>query len=221
MVRTLALLTALAIPSSLLGQRKGCGETKKPTQLPSVSVLLDSTDAIVELQQFNVLRDEMRFSLLFDKTDSLPKVRALDSTDAKAALVLARSMWPKKPSDVWAVRVHVVGGASPALTLERAMYCPPSLRPGSNPPIRIVVGPIQEQRARVPAVRGPPTSFVLEILVAETGDVVNVRVAQSSGAASLDEELQRRMMQQHFEPALIDGFPVRAIYRTDGHSPRL
>ncbi len=221
MIRTLALLAALAIPSSLLGQRKGCGETKKPTQLPPVSVLLDSADAIVELRQFNVLRDEMRFSLLFDKTDSLPKVRALDSTDAKAALVLARSMWPNKPSDVWAVRVHVVGGASPALTLERAMYCPPFMRPGSNPPIRIAVGPVQEQRARVPAVRGPPTSFVFEILVAETGDVVNVRVAQSSGVASLDEELQRRMMQQHFEPALIDGFPVRAIYRSDGHSPRL
>src|SRR2546428_595383 len=121
LLRSLAVIltvsTTLACAAQLHAQRSTCGPTRRPKELPTVSALMDPSSAFLELKAGNVLRDSMQFTLLMLPGDSIPLVHAIDSTDAMAAAVLARSVWPEKPADLWAVRVHVTGGATPALTL--------------------------------------------------------------------------------------------------------
>ncbi len=132
---TVALIATVLASSSLSAQNKGCEETRNPKQLPPARDVLDSADAILELKESNLLADDMRFSLLFEGSDSFPRVRLLETTDPRAAMVLLRSIWPQKPSEPWAVRVHVVGGSTPSLTLERSIYCPPTPESGSAFPL--------------------------------------------------------------------------------------
>ena len=215
---TVALLVAVLAPS-LSAQNKGCEQTRNPKQLPPARDIIDSADAILELTQANLLAADMRFSLLFDGTDSFPRVRLLDTTDPTAAMVLLRSIWPQKPAEPWAVRVHVVGGATPALILERSIYCPPSPESGSPLPTRISV-------MVKPGDRRPPpgTQHVqirIEALIDEGGVPSNVRIIQSSGMIDLDDAVLKQWQGRRFHPALIDGEPIRALWRTDGQSPRM
>jgi hypothetical protein len=217
---TLALLATLAVPTSLLAQRKDCRETLTPKDLPEPREVIDSAGAIAEPKRFNRLSDSMLFSLIFPDGDSLPRVRLLVGADPQAALVLLRSVWPQKPSGIWAVRVRVVGGASPALTVERSIYCPPNPLPGPNPSAIPVSVRIQAR----PGDHPPPSGrieFDLAVLVDANGGPAGVRVLQSSGMSQFDEHLTREWQQRRFEPALLDGTPLQALYRTDGHSPRL
>jgi len=213
------VLIATALASSVSAQNKGCEETRTPKQLPPARDVLDSADAILELTQANVLAADMRFSLLFDGSDSLPRVRLLETTDPRAAIVLLRSIWPQKPSDPWAVRVHVVGGATPSLSLERSIYCPPSPESRSPFPTRISV-------QMKPGDRRPPpgtqrVQIRVEALIDEGGIPSNVRITQSSGMSDLDDEILKQWESRRFHPALIDGEPIRAMWRTDGQSPRM
>ena len=215
----LALLATLAIPSSLIAQHKDCRETQFPKYVPPPSALLDSGNALVELAALNGAHGDMLFGLRFNDTDSLPGIRPLEGADPQGALVLARSLRPQRPSGVWAVRIRVTGGASPALTVERSTYCPPAPELGSDAsaPVHVLVE-VQ------PGDRLPPTGrarVTLELLVAETGLVLRVKLIESSGLKDFDEQLTREWETRRFRPALLDGAPLQAVYRTDGHSPRL
>jgi TonB-like protein len=216
----LALLVALLAPSALLGQRKSCSETKYPKKLPAPRETIDSADAIAKLKASDRLAQNMLFSLMYAEGDSLPLVRALEGADPQAALLLYRSARPLKPSGLWAVRVRVVGGDAPALTIERSIFCPPESEPGLHEgiPVRVMV----EGR---PGDRPPPASgrvrIGFEVLVGADGTALRVRMLQSSGLSDLDEQLVRELQQRHFQPALLDGAPIQALYRTDGLTPRL
>src|SRR6266699_3083802 len=101
-MRLLAVTVALiatVLASSLSAQSKGCEETRNPKQLPPARDINESADAILDLKESNLLADDMRFSLLFEGSDSFPRVRLLESTDPTAAMVLLRSIWPQKPSE--------------------------------------------------------------------------------------------------------------------------
>jgi hypothetical protein len=190
-----------------------------------VSTLLDSAAAINELEAAHVLRDSMQFTLLVLAGDSVPVLHALDSTDELAAQVLARSAWPEKPSDLWAVRVHVTGGAAPAVAVTRATYCPP--QPASGQPGRMTVGVLRYEvvtptgiRRGLPPPLPPRLHTVFEIHVTALGDVSDVKLITGSGTESVDAEIERQMAQSKYEPALLDGIPVPGVYRTDRTSPR-
>lgn len=216
---TVALIATVLASPSLSAQNKGCEETRNPNQLPPAGDVLDSAAAITELAETNLLAADMRFSLLFEETDSFPRVRQLDTTDPRAAIVLMRSIWPQRPSDTWAVRVHVVGGSTPSLTLERSIYCPPTPESGSPLPTRIAFQ-IRPGDRRPP----PGTQHVrirLEALIDEAGVPSNVRITQSSGMVDADAEIVKQWEGRRFHPALIDGQPIRALFRTDGQSPRM
>jgi len=213
------IIAGLVASSSLSAQNKDCEATRTPKQLPPAKDVVDSADAILELKEANLLVDDMRFSLFFDGSDSFPRVRLLETTDPTAAVVLLRSIWPEKPSEPWAVRVHVVGGATPSLTLERSIYCPPTPESGSPFPTRIAV-------QMKPGDRRPPpgtqrVNIRLEALIDEGGVPSNVRITQPSGVSDLDDEILKQWQGRHFHPALIDGQPIRAVWRTDGQSPRM
>jgi len=224
---TLTVSISLACAAQLHAQRSTCGPTRRPKELPTVSALMDSSSAFTELEAAKVLRDSMQFTLLMVPGDSIPVVHALDSTDAMAAAVLARSVWPEKPADLWAVRVQVTGGATPALTVSRATYCPPVLTPASGQPVQMLVGVVREQRltasrSGAPVVPSPPPRLhnVFEIEITERGDVSNVKRITSSGYDAFDQAIARQLAQNKYEPALLDGIPVPAVYRTDNSGPR-
>jgi hypothetical protein len=216
---TVALIATVLASSSLSGQNKGCEETRNPKQLPPARDVLDSADAILELKEANLLADDMRFSLLFEASDSFPRVRLLETIDPRAAIVLLRSIWPQKPSEPWAVRVHVVGGSTPSLTLERSIYCPPTPESGSRFPTPILVQTRPGDRRPPPGTQRVHIRF--EALIDEGGVPSNVRITQSSGMSDLDDEILKQWQGRRFHPALIDGEPIRALWRTDGQSPRM
>jgi hypothetical protein len=214
---TIALIATSVAALPLTAQRSGCSATKYPPALPSPSALVDSAGAIADLAPFGRSARAMVFSLLYNEDDSLPHIRPLDKADAIAAVFLMRSLRPQPPSEMWAVRVRIVAGALPALTLERSVYCPPV--PESTGPI----GTIETEV--VPAGTPPPTKRTIvvkvEALVSEDGRPIVVRLMQPSGLQTLDDEIVRDWQHRPFQPALLDGYPVQAVYRTDGQSPRL
>jgi len=50
----LACCTLAAVPSSLLAQRRKCGDTQNPPRLPAPSALIDSARAMAALQPVGV-----------------------------------------------------------------------------------------------------------------------------------------------------------------------
>jgi len=228
-MRSLAVILTATIPlasaAPLLAQRSGCGPTSRPKGLPAVSTLMDSSAAIMELRAGDVLRDSMQFTLLMLPGDSIPVIHAIDSTDAMAAAVLARSAWPEKPADLWAVRVHVAGGNTPTLAVTRATYCPPVLTPEAHTLVRMLPV-LREQRITSPDPNLPrvvgtsPVPAIFEIEITPGGEVSNVKLIRSSGSHVFDEQTQRQLAQQKYEPALLDGIPVPMAIRTDKSAPR-
>src|SRR5712691_6627206 len=127
-MRSLAVsitLIAIFLGSPLRAQRKDCSATRSPKQLHASGALVDSAKAMAEFADSGWRHGDMLFSLRFDDSDSLPKVRPLEGGDARGTLILARFFRPQKPSSIWAVRVRVTGGAAAALSIERSTYCPP------------------------------------------------------------------------------------------------
>lgn len=222
---TLIAAVTLASAAPLLAQRSGCGPTRRPKELPAVSALMDSSAAIMELGAANMLRDSMQFTLLMLPGDSIPVIHAIDSTDAMAAEVLARSAWPEKPADLWAVRVHVTGGNTPDLAVTRALYCPPVLTPEAGPAVRMLPE-LREQRITSPDPNLPrvvgtaPVPAIFEIEITPRGEVSTVKLIRSSGSQVFDELTKRRLAQQKYEPALLDGIPVPIPLRTDKSAPQ-
>jgi hypothetical protein len=167
----------------------------------------------------------MQFTLVLLPGDSIPLIAPLDSSDAMAAAVLARSVWPKRAGELWGLRVHVTAGATPAVTVSRATYCPPELTPASGPPVRMLPE-LREERvtsstANLPRVTGPrPVPTIFEIEVSALGQVSKVRLVRSSGHPTFDSTAAQELERQTYAPALLDGIPVPAVYRTDRKSPR-
>jgi TonB-like protein len=230
-MRSLAVTIALVAVTigRLDSQGTGCGDTKYPPVLPPPSTVVDSAHAIADLAAFADPSKPMVFSLVFDRGDSVPRIRALEKNDAAAALALVNYVRHQPPAELWAIRVLIAGGDKPALTLERSRYCPPVSRSGDDPYwIRATItGSISRA--------GDPTSFPtapkmtvnpndvipVEALISVEGKVVMARVVKSSGKAYDDASAIRNMQQRKFEPAKLDGAPIQGVYRPKGESPRL
>lgn len=215
---TLACLTLAAVPSTLPAQQRQCGDAQNPKQLPAASALIDSARAMAELEPLGVPREGIVFSLLFNEADSLPVVRLLEVADADALVLFASTVRPQKPAGVWAVRVRVRGGPTPGLTLERSVYCAPVPTPelAARFPIRL-----EARVADVMPSFNRATKITVEVLVAATGEVLTVRLIESTGLGDVDAEITRRWEARTFLPALIDGRPISALYRTDGRAPKM
>ena len=225
-MRIFAVTLTLIIAASpvLSAQRKGCGPTTIPKTLPAAHEILDSAAALSELKEFNKLADQMVFSLVFTGDDSMPRVSPLVGADEQSAFILLRSIWPEKPTGTWALRVAIArdeASGTSSLMLERSTYCPPILE--SRAPI--------PQPARIlfnayPGDHRPPPGTAhlyvsLEIAVDEVGNVITAQVTKSSGFTELDGMLVQQWETKKFKPALIDGVPIRALYRAGGQTPRL
>ena len=211
---TLACIALGSVPSALIAQERKCSDMRNPKRLPPPSVLIDSARAIAEFTSSGVPAAGLVFSLLYTETDSFPIPRPLDAVPPRTVGVLPRMVLPQKPVGLWAVRLRVMGGATPALTLERSVYCPPVLvgRPFAPVTPSVRVRPNEAEGDRLPTPQRAKR-VVVEIMVGETGDATSVRVAQSSGVRDLDDAIMRLWQTRRFFPASIDGVPVPALYR--------
>jgi hypothetical protein len=213
---TLACVLAVTVRASLIGQQVGprrCSEAKTPKRLPPPSALLDSSGAVAALAAFEMPPGGILVSILFKDRDSVPIMLPREVVNDSAVAVLTRFLRPQKPADVWGVRVRVVGGAAPALTLERSTYCPPVPTAESRVPLRVSV---QVQPGdQLPTSNRGRIQLVAEVTVSETGGVELVRVIRSSGLRDLDDEYARIWQMRRFLPALLDGMPIPSSYRTD------
>ena len=222
-MRFLAVMLALAATTApLLAQHQECAPTTIPATLPPPHEIIDSAAAISELRAANRLADHMLFSLVFTGDDSMPEVSPLEGGDVEAALVLLRSVWPEKPSGMWALRVAIAGDSgsrSASLALERSIYCPPVPERTSSLPRRIRFEARPGDHRPAPGTARVTIKF--ESWIDEAGNVTSVRVTQSSGFAELDNQLAQDWQTRKFKPALIDGRPIKALYRTDRGSPKL
>jgi hypothetical protein len=217
LVVALVLLAIGAVTSSAAQeQERRCRESNVPRKLPAAGVLLDSARAVGELDTLPIPAAGTVLTLIYNEEDSLPDVRPLDidSTSARAAGILAGSARPLRPNGLWTVRVRMVGGTAPALTVQRSMYCPPVLVgvPARNQ--RVVVETRGQDRQLSP---GTIVKIIAEARINESGGVDEVRIVHSSGVTALDDEIIRDIRLRRFLPALLDGFPVPGWYRTDGH----
>lgn len=224
-MRTLLLtLAAVAVASPLNAQGGGCGETKFPPQLPPTTTLVDSAHAIADLAVF-VGSKPMVFSLVFNKGDSVPHIRALDKIDVAAATALYNYVRHQPPADLWAIRIRIAGGDTPALTLERSQYCPPRPVSGDGRIVSVsypVRGPGSGTLLRTgpDASMGKPRDVDYEALVAIDGHVLLARILRPTGSADLDADVTRQVQQMRFKPAQLDDEPVAALFRSGGQSPR-
>ncbi|HXG98184.1 MAG TPA: hypothetical protein VNJ06_13870 [Gemmatimonadales bacterium] len=210
-------LTATALVTARLNaQDEGCGDTMYPTPLPRPSALVDSTQAVAGLVVFAVAKPRF-FSLVFKPGDSLPHIRALDQGDSAAAVTLSSYVRRQRPADLWAIRVRIVGGEAPALTLERSTYCPPVPRTPVSDRAVMVTPRITPRQATAQALRW--TVVQAEALVAADGRVIRARLTPPSGTTA-DYRVLSDLRRQHYQPALLDGEPIEGVYRTGGASPR-
>jgi hypothetical protein len=212
-----AVLT-LSIVSFARSQERRCRETITPRKLPPASRLLDSARAVGELTALKIPANGLLFSLIYNEEDSLPDTHPLEAAAPDAALVLAQSLRPLKPTSYWGVRVRVLGGDAPRLLVERSMYCPPMPAGVQARPDRVVVetGPGDKQLSAGTIVR-----IIAEAKISEAGEVGQIVVLRSSGVRELDDHILRDLRIRRFLPALVDGFPVPSWYRTDGLTMKL
>jgi hypothetical protein len=215
-------LATVVVATPLVAQDTGCHDTKFPPQLPPPSALVDSAHAIADLAAFAGPKP-MVFSLVFGKGDSVPHIRALDKNDAAAALTLVNYVRHQPPADLWAIRVRVAGGDTPALTLERSQYCPPRPLSGTGQ-IQSVRVPVQPGRTLLrtgpDATIGKSASVDYEALIAVDGHVLVAHVLRSSNSGESNADVVRMIQQERFRPALLDGEPMAALFRSAGESPR-
>lgn len=215
-------IAAVAVVSPLNAQGGGCGETKFPPQLPPTTTLVDSAHAIADLAVF-VGSKPMVFSLVFNKGDSVPHIRALDQIDVAAATALYNYVRHQPPADLWAIRIRIAGGDTPALTLERSQYCPPRPLSGDGRIASITAdappaGHTLLRTGNNITAKGGDVQY--EALVAADGHVMVARVLNSSNNAESNADVERRVQQMRFRPAQLDDEPVAALFRSGGQSPR-
>ena len=209
---------------------KGCADTKYPPELPASSAFVDSAHAMNDLAAFAAPSQPMVFSVVFNEGDSVAHVRALDQRDAAAAVSLANYVRREAPGALWAFRVRIAGGDTPALTLERSKYCPPVSRAGDMPYIAgrvAVTGSVAMEGNPVPVPPPAPSTTVMqgsmipvEAIIAVDGRVIVARATRPTGDPETEARIVRDMMRRKFEPAKLDGQPIEAVYRSGGESPR-
>lgn len=217
---TMALLQLAIISTPLAAQLgRDCRPTHTPDQLPAASALVDSAHALTDLAAFSRSDRAMVFSLVFNEDDSLPSVRPLDKTDAIAAVFVLRALRPQPPSEKWAVRMRVQGGATPALTVERSIYCPPVF---DSTPVFIApnIAKIDLQNAGIRS--GVLRLDGYDVLVSDEGKALAVHLIGTTGVKALDDQFTRELKELRFHPALLDDQPVQAVFRVggEGGSPR-
>ena len=119
--------------------------------------------------------------------------------------------------------MRVLGGATPAVVVERSLYCPPV--PIARPDRASVTRRVETTPEGMNQLRGNrsqrPQQIDAELTIAADGSVTNVQIRKGSGLADLDAEIVVQMRQRQYRPATLDGVPIPSWERSNGTRLRM
>ena len=206
-----------AIPG-LIGRR--CEYVSNSNQLPSFSRLArHGTRGNVALWGHdNAPTDSVILSVRYDEEGKLAWVHAIQSSlkaDRVTPLeqLLLESMNEQGPTD-WGVRVRVVGGD--VAGVEPSVICPAEPRTGLVGPV-IPMPVTRDEIAAFQHARG--RRFPMEISLDELGRIRGVRLARSSGMATVDQFLLDWVRNSTFHPKLHDGIRLATTLQRTVYIP--
>lgn len=192
-----------------------CAPARRPTRFPPVESVVDTGAIFLMLRRDPI---EAVLSAGFNEAGALTHLALLGGEGAvdtlgPAVRILRPHFLSQPAGERWAVRVHLSSEPTPAIRLERAVYCPPArmslASDGSLPPLQIRLTPGQ------PVPTGKLHTSV-ELTLLRDGTVERIEMVHSSGIPDFDEYLLRQIRGWRYFPALIDGVPVASWVRTDG-----
>lgn len=204
--------SALLLSSAPPPEGRTCYATAAPATLPPVDALVDSAAL---LARFQSLGDGPTASALlsvrFDER-GVPSARVLEGNlpaehrEGFARLALT-ALKPEPAAPPWSVRLKVTSDSSPRVRVGRSELCP-AIPVGT---LDVVVSRREVTSSGVPPA-APPTRSTphFSILVDSNGQLVDIRLKQSSGESDVDQQLENGLRQKTFRPTLLDGAPILA-----------
>lgn len=201
---------------------RSCELAELPGDLPVGNEVLDSAALIGPLSS----TARMLLTLRFEDAGRRASVAVLE-TDRDSAVneslragIQAAVRLPQKGiKSVWAIRLRVVGGLAPVLTIERSVFC--SVKPRSQVPTGIVTIITEQDTTRIvdSTVRARPqrqqrVQLAGVLHISARGEITEVMLTSSSSEQET-EQFSKQWRRIRFLPALLDGFPVAVRYDTE------
>lgn len=223
-----AALLLAALPASAEAQRRSvllsdapppagrrCEVAKRPRALPALAAVVDSAGLQQALAADSTLRGaagSVLLSLRFSPAGTMEWVRPIEGDLPVGAQTAAQEVVQRflragaRQAEPWSVRLRVQAGAAPELRLGRSEICPLAIVPGG------INRATQQLTPQDVAEMNRATESRVQVRVGAGGQVLDARLAQSSGSRVLDDMAMSSMRDARFLPELVDGIPVEAIY---------
>lgn len=198
-----------------------CEVAAAPRALPAAAALLDSA-ALHQALAASAEPATAVFSIRFDDRGTVEWVRTLGdggAADAGADLrqLVQQHVRPgTRAREPWSVRVQVRAGPEPEVRVGRSEVCP-AARTSTGGGVGQAIGQVTPQEAAELRTAGPVR---IGVLVGPSGEIVRVRVIQSSRSRIQDDMAVRAAHQGRYQPELVDGFPVEAWFEVRGRGRR-
>lgn len=201
--------------------KRTCSAVTPAKSLPAVSALIDSAAVLASLAAVAPPDAETWvLSLGYARQSSPARVRWVSpeaGPEDVLALVAERTApGPRDVAEPWAVRLRFSFGGQPNVRVESAVFCPPIPVPGSGSGVGSGIVRVEAASGDRMPTPGTRIRLVTEARILESGGIVEARVVRGSGIRDLDDTALRHLQSMRFLPALLDGVPVEAIYRSDG-----
>ena len=186
-----------------------CFVSPRPETLPAGAALVDSAALLEQLRvSAPAARGYALVSVRFDDGGRAAAVRMIEGTlsPQEVQRQVSSVLKPQAPSPTWSVRIRISLDSVPALQIGRSEVCPATPRGQGGIDIKTA--------ARSPS--GAASEFRaprLAILIDTTGQVLQMRVDESSGNDDVDRQFQDALRQRSFHPTLVDGVPILAWSR--------
>ena len=190
-----------------------CFVSPRPEPLPAGAELVDVAALVDQLQRSGPALGYALVSVRFDEGGRAASVRMIEGTlrGEQIQRQVSRVLKPQPPGPMWSVRIRISVDPVPVLQIGRSEVCPAV--PRGHGGIDVVV---RREVTGSPSSR-PSTSGSgaprLSILVDTLGQVLQIRVDESSGSDDVDRQFQDALRSRSFHPMLLDGVPVLAWSR--------
>jgi TonB family protein len=198
-----------------------CEVAVAPRALRSAAALLDST-ALHQALAASAEPATAVYSIRFDDRGAVEWVRTLGGGGEAVAgadlrpLVQQHVRPGTRAREPWSVRVQVRAGPEPEVRVGRSEVCP-AARTSSSGGAGQTIGQVTPQEMAELRTAGP---FRIGVLVGPSGEIVRVRVIQSSRSRIQDDMAVRAAHQGRYQPELVDGFPVEAWFEIRARARR-
>ena len=200
-----------------------CEVAKRPRALPALAAVVDSAGLLQALAADSALKGaagSVLLSLRFEPAGALAWARPIEGdlpagAQARVQGIVQRFLRSAgRQDEPWSVRLRVQVGTAPELRLGRSEICPVQHAPGA----------VQTMAERLTgqdiAEMNRAGESRIQVRVSPGGQVMDIRVVQSSGSRIMDDMMVRSSRESRFLPELVDGIPVEGIHVIRSRSSR-